>query len=158
MNEHHGNGYGLMPSPNVIASILATRTSRAAITVLGNSVALYNPPVRVAEEMAMVDLLSHGRLIFRSARRWTRPMRYSVNPGTLRARYLEGVDLVLKAWAATEPFAFNGRFTQMRYVNVLPRPLQRPHPHMDPGRRFGRDLGLLLDRDYVYAARRTTGT
>ena len=42
VNEHHGNGYGLIPSPNVIASVLATRTSRAAITVLGNSVAPYN--------------------------------------------------------------------------------------------------------------------
>ncbi len=58
VNEHHNNGYGLMPSPNVMASILANRTSRAAITVMGASVALYNPPVRVAEEFAMIDLLS----------------------------------------------------------------------------------------------------
>ena len=65
INEHHSNGYGLVPSPNVIGAVIATRTSRAAITVLGNSVALYNPPVRVAEEMAMLDLLSrssHQRL------------------------------------------------------------------------------------------------
>ncbi|MGH7899623.1 MAG: LLM class flavin-dependent oxidoreductase, partial [Candidatus Binatia bacterium] len=49
VNEHHQNGYGLMPSPNLIASALARRTSRAAICVLGNSIALYNPPIRVAE-------------------------------------------------------------------------------------------------------------
>ena len=60
VNEHHNNGYGLMPSPNVIASILANRTSKAAITMLGNSVALYNPPVRVAEEFAMIDLFSRA--------------------------------------------------------------------------------------------------
>ena len=49
VNEHHQNGYGLMPSPNIIAAGLARRTSRAAICVIGNSIALYNPPIRVAE-------------------------------------------------------------------------------------------------------------
>src|SRR4029453_19568601 len=101
-----------------IASILATRTSRAAITVLGNSVALYDPPIRVAEEMAMVDLLSHGRLIsgFPVGTSMDTAYAYSMNPATLRQKYREGVDLVLKAWTGTEPFAFNGRFTQMRCV------------------------------------------
>ena len=51
VNEHHSNGYGLMPSPNLIASTLARRTSDAAICIMGNSLALYNPPTRVAEEM-----------------------------------------------------------------------------------------------------------
>jgi alkanesulfonate monooxygenase SsuD/methylene tetrahydromethanopterin reductase-like flavin-dependent oxidoreductase (luciferase family) len=155
VNEHHGNGYGLMPSPNVIASILATRTSRAAITVLGNSVALYDPPVRVAEEMAMVDLLSHGRLIsgFPVGTSMDTAYAYSVNPGILRRKYHEGVDLVLRAWAATEPFAFNGRFTQMRYVNALPRPLQRPHPPIwIPGGGSVETWDYCSTRDYVYAA------
>ena len=49
------NGYGLMPSPNLIAAALARRTSDAAICVMGNSLALYNPPTRVAEEFAMID-------------------------------------------------------------------------------------------------------
>ena len=63
VNEHHQNGYGLMPSPNLMAAALARRTSQAAIVVMGNSLALYNPPVRVAEEFAMLDLLSRGRLL-----------------------------------------------------------------------------------------------
>ena len=63
INEHHQNGYGLMPSPNLIAAALARRTENAAIVVLGNSIALYNPPIRVAEEMAWIDCLSEGRLI-----------------------------------------------------------------------------------------------
>ncbi len=62
-NEHHQNGYGLMPSPNIIAAGLARRTSRAALAVIGNSIALYNPPIRVAEEFAMLDVISGGRLI-----------------------------------------------------------------------------------------------
>src|SRR5438093_10573274 len=71
VNEHHQNGYGLMPSPNIIAAGLARRTSRAAICVLGNSIALSNPPVRVAEEFAMLDVISGGRLVAGS--RWARP-------------------------------------------------------------------------------------
>ena len=63
VNEHHANGYGLMPSPNLIATALARRTSDAAICVLGSSLALYDPPTRVAEEFAMVDCISGGRLI-----------------------------------------------------------------------------------------------
>ena len=63
VNEHHSNGYGLMPSPNLIASSLARRTTDTAICVMGNSLALYNPPTRVAEEFAMIDVISGGRLI-----------------------------------------------------------------------------------------------
>jgi alkanesulfonate monooxygenase SsuD/methylene tetrahydromethanopterin reductase-like flavin-dependent oxidoreductase (luciferase family) len=73
INEHHQNGYGLMPSPNLIAAALARRTENAAIVVLGNSIALYNPPIRVAEEFAMLDGISGGRLVagFPVAPRWT---------------------------------------------------------------------------------------
>ena len=63
VNEHHQNGYGIMPSPNIIAAGLARRTQNAAIVVLGNSIALYNPPIRVAEEFAMLDCISGGRLV-----------------------------------------------------------------------------------------------
>lgn len=72
VNEHHQNGYGIMPSPNIIAATLARRTKDVGIVVLGNSIALYNPPVRVAEEFAMLDCISGGRLVavFRSAPRW----------------------------------------------------------------------------------------
>ena len=63
VNEHHQNAYGLMPSPNIMAAALARRTSQSKIVVMGNSVALYNPPTRVAEEFAMLDCLSGGRLI-----------------------------------------------------------------------------------------------
>ena len=52
VNEHHSNGYGLMPSPNLIASSLARRTTNTALCVMGNSIALYNPPTRVAEALA----------------------------------------------------------------------------------------------------------
>src|SRR5947208_3311088 len=63
VNEHHQNAYGLMPSPNLIAAALTQRTSRVRIAVIGNALPLYNPPLRVAEEFAMLDVLSNGRLI-----------------------------------------------------------------------------------------------
>ena len=71
VNEHHSNAYGLMPSPNLMAAALTRNTSNAAIVVMGNSLALYNPPIRVAEEFAMLDCLSRraagGRLPRRHA-------------------------------------------------------------------------------------------
>ena len=78
---------------------------------------------------------------------------YSVNPGTLREKYHEAIELILKAWTATEPFAFNGRFTQMRYVNVLPRPLQQPHPPIwIPGGGSVETWDYCSQNDFVYAA------
>src|SRR3954471_4327267 len=63
VNEHHQNAYGMMPSPNLMAAALARRAPNTALIVLGNSLALYNPPTRVAEEFAMLDVLSGGRLV-----------------------------------------------------------------------------------------------
>jgi len=63
VNEHHQNAYGMMPSPNLMAAALARRATDSMLLVLGNSIALYNPPIRVAEEFAMLDVMSGGRLI-----------------------------------------------------------------------------------------------
>src|SRR5262249_46090753 len=63
VNEHHQNAYGLMPSPNVIAGALTQRTRNCKIAVIGNALPMYNPPLRVAEEFAMLDVMSGGRLI-----------------------------------------------------------------------------------------------
>ena len=155
VNEHHNNGYGLMPSPNLIASILASRTSDAAITVLGNSVALYNPPIRIAEEFAMIDLFSRGRLIagFPVGTPMDTAYSYSVNPSQLRPKYYEGIELIMKAWQATEPFAFNGRFNQLRYVNPVPRPWQKPHPPVwIPGGGSVETWDFCAENDFVYGA------
>src|SRR5262249_20230596 len=119
VNEHHSNAYGLMPSPNLMAASLARRTSKAKLVVLGNSVALYNPPTRVAEEMAMLDVLSGGRLVagFPVGTPMDTVYCMGENPITLREKYRESVDLIMRAWTAKETFAFNGKHTQLRYVN-----------------------------------------
>ena len=128
VNEHHSNAYGLMPSPNLMASTRARRTRDAAICVMGNSLALYNPLTRVAEEMAMLDCISGGRLIagFPVGTPMDTCYAYGQNPSRLRARYYEAHDLIMRAWQEPDTFTFNGRFNKQRYVNVWPRPIQKP--------------------------------
>jgi len=130
VNEHHQNAYGMMPSPNLMAAALARRAPRAMLLVLGNSIALYNPPVRVAEEMAMLDVISGGRLIagFPVGTSMDINYCYGQNPATVREKYREAHDLVIKAWTSPETFAWNGKYTKLRYVNIWPRPIQRPYP------------------------------
>ena len=154
VNEHHSNGYGLMPSPNLIASSLARRTTDTAICVMGNSLALYNPPTRVAEEFAMIDCISGGRLIagFPVGSPMDTCYAYGQNPSLLRERYYEAHDLVKRAWTEKDTFAFSGRFNQQRYVNIWPRPIQNdPHPPIwIPGGGSIETWRWCAEMDYVY--------
>ncbi len=154
VNEHHQNGYGLMPSPNIIAAGLARRTSQAAIAVIGNSLALYNPPIRVAEEFAMLDVISGGRLIagFPVGTSMDTNYCYGQIPGLTRDKYAEAHELVMRAWHEDEPFAFDGKYTQLRYVNLWPKPIQKPNPPIYiPGGGSIETWDFCLDNDYNYS-------
>jgi alkanesulfonate monooxygenase SsuD/methylene tetrahydromethanopterin reductase-like flavin-dependent oxidoreductase (luciferase family) len=152
VNEHHANAYGLMPSPNIMAAALARRTSKAALVVLGNSIALYNPPIRVAEEFAMLDVISGGRLVagFPVGTSMDTNYCYGDVPGLTRERYAEAHDLIMQAWREQEPFAFNGRYTKLRYANCWPKPIQSPPPVFIPGGGSLETYDFCLDYDYVY--------
>jgi alkanesulfonate monooxygenase SsuD/methylene tetrahydromethanopterin reductase-like flavin-dependent oxidoreductase (luciferase family) len=130
VNEHHQNAYGLMPSPNLMAAALTRRTQNCALTIIGDSIALFNPPLRVAEELAMLDVMSGGRVIagFPVGTSMDTNYCYGMTPATLRERYYEAHDLIMQSWKRPEIFSFNGKYTQLRYVNLWPRPLQQPHP------------------------------
>jgi alkanesulfonate monooxygenase SsuD/methylene tetrahydromethanopterin reductase-like flavin-dependent oxidoreductase (luciferase family) len=139
-----------------MAASLARRTGTrdTAICVMGNSLALYNPPTRVAEEFAMLDCISGGRLIagFPVGTPMDTCFAYGQNPSLLRPRYYEAHDLILKAWTTPRPFVFNGRFNQQRYVNIWPRPVQAPHPPVwIPGGGSVETWQWCAEKDYVYS-------
>ena len=160
VNEHHQNGYGLMPSPNIIAAGLARRTSQAALAVIGNSLALYNPPLRVAEEFAMLDVISGGRLLagFPVGTSMDTNYCYGQIPGLTRDKYAEAHELVMRAWHEDEPFAFDGKYNQLRYVNLWPKPIQKPNPPIYiPGGGSVETWDFCLDNDYNYSYLSFTG-
>lgn len=131
INEHHQNAYGNMPSPNLIGSILARQTDRVRIAIVGNALPLYDPPTRVAEEYAMIDVISGGRLIAGFVvGGGPEYYSFSINPALARERFYEAHDLILKAWTEPGPFQFIGKHFRIRYVNPWPRPLQQPHPEV----------------------------
>ena len=159
-NEHHQNGYGLMPSPNLIAAALARRTDDVALLVLGASIALYNPPLRVAEEFAMLDCITGGRLVagFPVGTSMDTNYCYGQIPALTREKYREAHELIMRAWHEREPFAFNGRYTKLRYVNIWPRPIQQPHPPIHiPGGGSIETYDFCLDNTYSYSYLSFTG-
>ncbi len=129
VNEHHQNAYGLMPSPNVIASMLVRRTTKLKIALVGNGLPLRDHPLRVAEEVAMMDVISGGRIISAFVRGIGAEYHsFSLNPTYSRERFDEAHDLIIRAWTEPGPFRFEGKHYRFRHVNVWPRPLQQPHP------------------------------
>jgi alkanesulfonate monooxygenase SsuD/methylene tetrahydromethanopterin reductase-like flavin-dependent oxidoreductase (luciferase family) len=127
-NEHHYSSYGTMPSPNLIAAALSQRTKRIKIGVLGNILPLRDHPVRVAEEYAMVDCLSTGRLIAGFVRGIPAEyVWYGVNPEESRGRFQEAYDLIMTAWT-NSVWSFEGEFYKLKDCAIWPRPVQQPHP------------------------------
>ncbi len=154
VNEHHSNAYGMMPSPNIMAATLTRRTNDAAIVVMGNSIALYNPPLRVAEEFAMLDVLSGGRLVagFPVGTSMDTNFAYGVPGAQLRDRYYEAHDLIMQAWKDKGVSHFNGKYNQVRYMNPWPRPLQDPHPPIwIPGGGSVETWEWCADMGYLYS-------
>jgi len=132
VNEHHQNAYGFMPGPNLMGAILARATNDmdVAIVQMGATLPTTNPPIRIAEEYAMLDCISGGRIVagMPLGTSLDGNLCYGISPMEQRPRYYEAHDLVLKAWQAREVFAWNGRYYQLPKVNPWPRPVQQPHP------------------------------
>ena len=157
-NEHHQNPYGFMCNPNLFGAILARMTreqglDQVAILQLGATISS-SPPIRLAEEYAVIDCLSGGRLIAGLPTGLGTDVSISngITPMEHRERWREGIDLMLKAWTAKEFFAWNGKYTQLARVNLWPRPVQEPHPPvLIPGAASSSTWDFCHDRDYPYA-------
>jgi alkanesulfonate monooxygenase SsuD/methylene tetrahydromethanopterin reductase-like flavin-dependent oxidoreductase (luciferase family) len=129
VNEHHQTAYGLMPAPNLIASALIQRTKTIKIAILGRALPLVNNPIYIAEEFAMLGVLSKGRIIAGFVRGIGSEYRSSgTNPYFSHERFHEAHDLIIRAWTEPGPFAFDGDHFSLRYVNLWPRPYQTPRP------------------------------
>jgi alkanesulfonate monooxygenase SsuD/methylene tetrahydromethanopterin reductase-like flavin-dependent oxidoreductase (luciferase family) len=128
-NEHHQTAYGGMPNPNIAATWVAAHTERIKIGVMGNILNTHQNPLRVAEDIAMLDVMSGGRVIsgfvFGTGMEYH---SYGINPASGRERFWEAHDLIVKAWTEPGPFAWEGKHFHVPYVNPWPRPLQEPHP------------------------------
>jgi alkanesulfonate monooxygenase SsuD/methylene tetrahydromethanopterin reductase-like flavin-dependent oxidoreductase (luciferase family) len=128
LSEHHYSPRILTPSTIVAAANVANIVKNIKIALLGPIVPHGNP-VRIAEELAMVDTMSEGRLIVGLLRGTTNEaLSFDLNPQEARDRTDEGMELILRAWTEPEPFGWQGRHFQYRTVSIWPRPLQQPHP------------------------------
>jgi alkanesulfonate monooxygenase SsuD/methylene tetrahydromethanopterin reductase-like flavin-dependent oxidoreductase (luciferase family) len=128
VNEHHNTAYSMMAAPNLVAAAIIPQTKTAKICVWGTPPNLEYPN-RLAEEYAMLDVMSEGRLevafpLGTGMEYWANP----INPATARARYRESIDIILKCWTQDGPTSYYGDFYTYRYLNPWPRPYQKPYP------------------------------
>ncbi len=127
--HHYGPNGGLTPSPLVMLAAATQVTERTKLVTMGISLALYGQPVRVAEELAMVDNLSHGRLVVGVISAGAQNLyAHSLAAEEERPRYHEALELILRAWTDPNPFAWHSDHYDYECVSILPRPLQQPHP------------------------------
>jgi len=129
LNEHHNTPTCMGAAMNLEAAILARTTKRAKIILLGNPLPIFDNPVRLAEELAEIDMISRGRLVSGFVRgTGIESWATNTNPAHNRERFAEAHDLVIKTWTTPGPFRWEGKHYQFRVVNPFERPLQKPHP------------------------------
>ena len=127
-NEHHSAFWCMKPAVNLDAAVIAKVTKKVKIAILGNVIAI-NDPVRMAEEIAMLDCYSGGRIISGFVRGGAvESLQGGIDPTENRERFEEAHDLILKCWTQPGPFRFEGKYFDHRVVNPWVLPMQKPHP------------------------------
>ena len=129
LNEHHSTPFCMGGVMNVEAAILARITRRARIVLLGNVLPIWDDPLFLAEELAMIDMISQGRLVTGWVRGTGREsIAHNAQPPYNWERFQEAHDFIVKTWTTPGPFRWEGEHFQYRYVNPWARPYQQPHP------------------------------
>jgi alkanesulfonate monooxygenase SsuD/methylene tetrahydromethanopterin reductase-like flavin-dependent oxidoreductase (luciferase family) len=154
-NQHHQNVYGFMANPSLMGAVLAKQTNgqNTAIIQLGSTLPSTTPPTRIAEEYAMLDCISGGRLVagFPTGLPSDATISNGVIPIEQRERYREALALVLKAWSAKEVFTWNSKHYQLGMVNLWPRPIQQPHPPIwIPGSGISSTAEYVINQDHCF--------
>ena len=126
--EHHFSSFSVCPSVHMMATMAAARTKRLRIGTAVSLAPFYHP-LRLAEEVALLDVLSGGRVNWGAGRGFSRGefAAFGIPMEESTARFRETVDIVLSAWSQ-ERLTYAGEHFRFDGVEVLPRPLQSPHP------------------------------
>jgi alkanesulfonate monooxygenase SsuD/methylene tetrahydromethanopterin reductase-like flavin-dependent oxidoreductase (luciferase family) len=131
LNEHHSTPFCMQGVTNVGASILARVTKKAKIVILGNILPIWDDPLWLAETLAMIDMISYGRLVSGFVRGGGREsVSHNAPPHYNRERFEEAHDFIIKTWTTPGPFRWEGKHYQYRYVNPWAKPFQQPHPQI----------------------------
>jgi len=129
LNEHHSTPFCMGGVMNAEAAILARITSRAKIVLIGNILPIWDDPLWLAEELAIIDMISEGRLVTGWVRGTGREsIAHNAQPPFNWERFQEAHDFIIRAWTEPGPFRFEGEHYDYRYVNPWARPYQQPHP------------------------------
>jgi alkanesulfonate monooxygenase SsuD/methylene tetrahydromethanopterin reductase-like flavin-dependent oxidoreductase (luciferase family) len=157
LNEHHNAPFCMQAKCNIFAAILAAATKKAKIILLGNPLPLADNPVRLAEELSMIDMISQGRLVSGFVRGGGQEqLAAGVSPAFNRERFQEAHDLIVAAWTREGPFRWEGTHYQHRVVNPWAVPLQKPHPRVwIPGTVSKETILWSAARGYPYIALNT---
>ena len=152
LNEHHNTPTCLGSTMNLEAAILARITKKSKIVLLGNPLPIFDNPIRLAEELAEIDMISKGRLVSGFVRgTGIESLATNTNPLFNRERFEEAHDLVIKAWTTPGPFRWEGKHYHFRVVNPFVAPLQKPHPPVwIPGLGSPDTLQWCAERRYPY--------
>ena len=150
-NEHHSYYGNMKPSANLDATVISKITKRVKIAILGNILPIVDP-VRIAEELAMVDCYSGGRLISGFVRGGAvETLQAGLNPAENRERFEEAHDLIIKCWTEPGPFRYEGKYYHYRAVNPWVLPMQKPHPPIwFPGNSSPESVRWAATQGYVY--------
>jgi alkanesulfonate monooxygenase SsuD/methylene tetrahydromethanopterin reductase-like flavin-dependent oxidoreductase (luciferase family) len=125
--EHHHSDYGMLASPNLIIAALARRTTRLRMGNLVSVLPLYDP-MRLAEECAILDILSGARLNVGLGRGVPRDdLKHGLDRDMAQARFDEGIEILQRAWTE-DVFTYSGKAWHYIDISCRPRPLQKPHP------------------------------
>jgi alkanesulfonate monooxygenase SsuD/methylene tetrahydromethanopterin reductase-like flavin-dependent oxidoreductase (luciferase family) len=129
LNEHHNTAFCMGGAMNVEASILARITKRAKIVLLGNIIPIWDDPLLLVEQLAMIDMISHGRLVSGWVRGTGREsVSHNIEPHYNWERFQEAHEFIVKAWTTPGPFRWEGKHYNYRHVNPWAKPYQKPHP------------------------------
>lgn len=152
LNEHHSTPFCMGQVTNVEAAILARITKKAKIVLIGNILPIWDDPLWLAEQLAIIDMISHGRLIAGWVRGTGREsVAHDANSTYNWERFQEAHEFIVKAWTQPGPFRFEGEHYNYRYVNPWARPYQQPHPLiMIPGAVSKRTVEWAAARRYPY--------